>query len=41
VGFAIGGIACALIVHRISVRWRLPWSRTLAYFGVLEPGEPK
>jgi hypothetical protein len=39
VAFTVGVIACAGIVHRISVRWRLPWSATLAYFGVLEPAD--
>jgi hypothetical protein len=37
--FTVGVIACALIVHQITVRWRIQWSGTLAYFGVLEPAE--
>ena len=41
VSFTVGVIACTLIVHQITVRWRIPWSGTLSYFGVLEPAEPE
>jgi hypothetical protein len=35
-GLTLGALACALIAHWISIRWRLPWSGTLAYFGILD-----
>jgi hypothetical protein len=41
VSFTVGVIACAVIVHQITLRWRIQWSGTLAYFGVLEPAEPE
>jgi hypothetical protein len=34
--FSLGIAVCGVILHRVAVRWRLPWEGLLLYFGVLD-----